>query len=639
MCGIFAIMNPPERKIDLHSCRVAVDLQKHRGPDASGEWISEPREVYLGHRRLSIIDPSTAGSQPMIGNAGNVLIYNGEIYNFNSIRKELESLGCRFKSSSDTEVLLQALDTWGEDCLEKLEGMFAFVYWRPALEEALIVRDFFGIKPLYFWTLSGGGLAVSSEIKSFYALPEFSARLNSEALPEFLEFRSLCGEQTLLQNVKQVEPGQFLRYQRTMDRLDRITYWNSASAFSSTDGLLQGKAARDEFLGIFRGTVKRHMIADVPVGTQFSGGVDSSLITALAIKDLKTDLTGFHCRVDSADFDEMPLAVDIGRLLGLDVKSTTLSSDIFFSELLERLTWHHDEPLTHPNSVGIFLISEIARDKVKVLLSGEAADEFFGGYSRYPLLLIQNGLQHRPVLHKGLIYLSRAFPYVKGRARSFVNFLQKTGHMSLEDQIVAGGGLLEESVLQRMLGDPEAFRKSIRKRSHILQGFGFFDILTRCQLFDISTYLPPLFVRQDKMSMAASIENRVPFATPRILSTALRLPPKSRATTFGRKRFLKSCLYQYVPKKYANRRKWGFGIPLGTWLSRPEGTARLRSMIARDSSLRGVVDMKTIGDVVTRFNGDGENANILWTLLSLKVWMDVFYKEKPTVVTNRGAFS
>jgi asparagine synthase (glutamine-hydrolysing) len=630
MCGIFARINPPGRKIDLDTCRHGVELQKHRGPDASGEWISQSGEVFLGHRRLSIIDPSDAGGQPMISDAGNVLIYNGEIYNFRSLRKDLESRGCSFKSSCDTEVLIQALEIWGIDCLERLEGMFAFVFWRPALEEALVVRDFFGIKPLYFWTSPGGGLAVASEIKSFYALPDFAPKLNTEVLPEFLEFRSLCGEETLLRGVKQVNPGQFLRYQRTADRLDQRTYWNAASVCSGSAGLPEGKAAEDEFLSIFKSTVERHLIADVPVGTQFSGGVDSSLISALAIKDLKTDLTGFHCRVEAADFDEMPLATDIGGFLGMDIKTRNLSSDIFFSDLLELLTWRHDEPLTHPNSVGIYLISELARNEVKVLLSGEAADEFFGGYSRYPLLLIQKWLQERPILHKSLAFLFGSLPWARGRARTFSKFLKKTRYASLEDQIVAGGALMDDSELQRLLGDSEAFQKSIHRRSHFLQRDESLDILTRCQLFDISTYLPPLFVRQDKMSMAASIENRVPFATPQILSIALRLPQSSRATAFGRKLFLKSCLNRYIPKKYANRRKWGFGLPLGAWLSRPEGTARLRSLVARDSPLHGLMDMKTVREVVTSFNRDSEKANTVWTLLSLKVWMDVFYKEKPS---------
>jgi asparagine synthase (glutamine-hydrolysing) len=633
MCGIFSIINPPGRKIDPESCRRGVDLQKHRGPDASGDWIAESGEVFVGHRRLSIIDPSDAGNQPMISDAGNVLIYNGEIYNFQSLRKELEAHGCRFKSSCDTEVLLQALEIWGVDCLEKLEGMFAFVFWQPAREEALVVRDFFGIKPLYFWRPPGGGLAVCSEIKSFYALPEFVPRLNSEGLPEFLEFRSLCGNQTLLQNVKQVMPGEFLRYQRTADRLDQRTYWRADWACSGRD-LPAGKMGEEEFLSIFRSTVERHLIADVPVGTQFSGGVDSSLISALAIKDLKTDLTGYHCQVDAAEFDEMPLAKDVGIFLGMDVRSRTLSSDIFFSELLELLTWHHDEPLTHPNSVGIYLISEMARDEVKVLLSGEAADEFFGGYSRYPLLLIQDWLQNKPILHESLAFLSGHIPLARGRARTLAKFLRKSRTASLDDHIVAGGGLIDDLELQRLLADPEALPKSIHRRSSFLPGNGSFDILTRCQLFDIATYLPPLFVRQDKMSMAASIENRVPFATPQILSIALSLPQTSRATAFGRKLFLKSCLNHYIPKKYSNRRKWGFGLPLGAWLSRPEGADRLRSLITQDSPLHGLVDIEIVRDMVATFNGDNEKANTLWTLLSLKVWLDVFYRNKPEFLAD-----
>ncbi len=206
--------------------------------------------------------------------------------------------------------------------------------------------------------------------------------------------------------------------------------------------------------------------------------------------------------------------------------------------------------------------------------------------------------------------------------------------MSLEDQIVAGSGLMGDSELQRLLGDSHAFQKSIQRRALFLERNGSLDILTRCQLFDIQTYLPPLFVRQDKMSMAASIENRVPFATPQILSIALNLPQTCRATAFGRKLFLKSCLNRYIPGKYANRRKWGFGIPLGAWLARPEGTARLRSLVASDSPLQGIVDAKTVRDMVSVFSKQGDLANTLWTLLSLKVWMDVFCTERPAFATT-----
>ncbi|HMK36207.1 MAG TPA: asparagine synthase (glutamine-hydrolyzing) [Desulfomonilaceae bacterium] len=630
MCGIFALINPSGRKIDLHACRCGVDLQKHRGPDGSGEWISESEEVFLGHRRLSILDLSEAGGQPMVSDAGNVLIYNGEIYNFRSLRQELESRGCRFKSTCDTEVLLHALETWGTDCLEKLEGMFAFLFWRPDLEEALIVRDFFGIKPLYFWAIPEGGLAVSSEIKSFYALPGFTARLNCELLPEFLAFRSVSGEETLLKEVREVNPGQLLRYRKMSDTVQRSAYWDVASAVSRST--FSGKQGHDEFLSIFTDTVERHLIADVPVGTQFSGGVDSSLISALVIKGLGRDLKGFHCRVEAADYDEMPLAAQIGRFLGMEVEYCALDSKIFFSGLLEKLTWHHDEPLTHPNSVGIYLLSELAREQVTVLLSGEAADEFFGGYSRYPLLLLHGILQDWPALLGSFEWVSGFMPHVTGRFGVLKKFFKKARYMSLEDRIVSGTGFMEDWELQRITGDAEAYQQSIHRRTLFLGDHGTSDMLTRCQLFDIQTYLPALFVRQDKMSMAASIENRVPFATPRILSLAMQLPGESRATTMKRKSFLKSCLNLYIPKRLANRRKVGFGLPLGVWLARPEGRERLRSLTSADSPLHGIVDTKSVESLVTSFRGEAPQANTLWTLLSLKVWMDVFCKNKPAFV-------
>jgi asparagine synthase (glutamine-hydrolysing) len=636
MCGIFAMLNPPGKSLDLPACRDATRLLSHRGPDASGEWISQSNDVYLGHRRLSIIDLSDAGAQPMISETGNVLIYNGEIYNFRALRKELESRGCRFKSSCDTEVLLQALEVWGADCLEKLEGMFAFVYWRPASEEALVVRDFFGIKPLYYWLPPGGGLAVSSEIKSFYSHPDFEPEFNSAALPEYLRFRSLCGQETLLREVKPVQPGQFLKYKRAAGRLLQTKYWSPESTCGGDGPVTDSQNYCGEFLSVFKNTVARHLIADVPIGTQFSGGIDSSLISAVAVKDLKTPLTGFHCRVNDADFDEMPFAQDIGRLLGMDLRVRDLSPEMFFSDLLERLTWHHDEPLTHPNAVGIYLISEAAGNEVKALLSGEAADEFFAGYARYPLLLIQNKLRKIPALLQGLEWLSESLPFVKGRNSVLGTLLAQSRHKSPEDQIVSGNNFMEDATLLNLLRDSGAIQKSVHTRWGFLSENHALDILTRCQLFDIRTYLPPLLVRQDKMSMAASIENRVPFATPQVLAIAMRLPPARRATLVGRKLFLKSCSRKYIPEKYVKRAKWGFGIPLRVWLSRPEGGERLRSLTAAESPLRYVVDIKTVRESVDRFGRDKGHANALWTLLSLKVWMDIFGKSKPSFLAGRS---
>ncbi|MEW6138978.1 MAG: asparagine synthase (glutamine-hydrolyzing) [Thermodesulfobacteriota bacterium] len=619
MCGIFAMLNPPDRKVDIFACRQATAMLGHRGPDASGEWLSNSSDVYLGHRRLSIIDLSDRSGQPMVGESGAVLVYNGEVYNFSALRRELEALGCTFRSSGDTEVLLKALEVWGIQCLARFEGMFAFVLWDPRNDQAIAARDFFGIKPLYFTQTRDNALILASEIKSFYAVPEFSPQINEAALPEFLRFRSLCGGQSLLRGVHHLPPGHILRFHRRSGTLSQESFWNPAKAIS------RGRApSASPFESVFRDTIERHLLADVPVGMQFSGGVDSTLISAVAARELGARLSGFHCRVEDKDLDELPYASQLAQVLGMDLHVATLNEHTFFSDLLERLTWHHDEPLTHPNSVGIYLVSRLARGNVTVLLSGEAADEFFAGYGRYPLLLVHD-LFHRPLsVAAGRTWTVPPFMQGYSRAGRLLQYVQRNGARTAEEQIVTGPDYMESTHLVELLGDDRALDKSVESRWQLLGPRDGMGVITRAQLFDIQAYLPPLLIRQDKMSMAASVENRVPFVTPSIFSAAMNLPWRNRTGLTSRKPYLKSLLSRYVPPRMVHRRKQGFGIPLAVWLRRGRGLERVKDLSAANSPLRHVLDWKKVSTLVEDFQGNPRHADMLWTLLSLRVWMDLF---------------
>lgn len=624
MCGIFAVINPRGEPVDLRACRRGTDMQKHRGPDASGEWVSSGRDLFLGHRRLSIIDLTDDSAQPMRGSSGKILVYNGEIYNFTAVRGELESAGCAFKSSGDTEVLLQALETWGIDGLLKLEGMFAAVLWDPSEEEALIVRDFLGIKPLYVLRMKNRGLAVSSEIKSFYALPDFRPEVDTELLPEYLRFRCISGDRTLLKDVLEVPPGHVLRFRRGTGDLISCTYWDPSWVFNEREKPIRAADEKNRFRQLFTETVGRHLIADVPVGMQFSGGVDSSLISAVTAIDLETHLNGFHCRIPEPALDESPFAEEIARILGMQVQTVELSHETLFSDLLEKLTWHLDEPVMHPNSMGIYLISKLAFGRVKVLLSGEAADEFFAGYARYPLLLLQDLMRRRPLYRKALGTALRLPAGAGGRIETVRKVIKRSSEIDPNRQIVTGLAFMDTVLMENLLGESDLDAKSAGRRWSFLNADGELDLVTRCRLFDIKTYLPPLFQRQDKMSMAASIENRVPFATPGMLAAALGLPPGMCAGLTRRKEFLKSYLQRYLPRRLVRRQKGGFGIPLHRWFTRPEGLDRMGSLLSASSPLSSIMDRRQVGDLVSGFDGTMSAADNLWTLLSLKVWMEVF---------------
>ncbi|MCX8022646.1 MAG: asparagine synthase (glutamine-hydrolyzing) [Syntrophorhabdaceae bacterium] len=630
MCGFVTIINPIKKRIDHRTCIDAISMLTHRGPDASGEWISDAEDVYMGFRRLSIIDLSDAANQPMVGRTGKIIVFNGEIYNFRVLRPELESKGYVFRTQGDTEVLLSALEIWGPEALKRLEGMFSFVLWDAKEKKALFARDFFGIKPLYFWKNPKGGITVASEIKAFYALPDFEAELNGDALPEYMRFRCLCGAQTLLKDVYQVQPGELYEYDQRNDSLMSYFYWDVAGIVHTP--LIGGDIDHlaELFLQKFHKTVDRHLIADVKVGTQFSGGVDSALTSAIAAKDLKAQLTGFHCHVPHTPVDEKPFASAIADHLGMSVEYTTLDEEAFFSELLEKLTWHMDEPVGHPNAIGVYLVSRLAYGKVKVLLSGEGADETFAGYYRYRRVVMAHRLRGYPFL---LRLFAKHPGFVPKRFHKIINMAY---YKSEEDQILTDMEFVHPSLLRDLFPDISFEEKSLQRRREILKKYDVPDGLKRAQIFDIKTYLPSLLIRQDKMSMAASIENRVPFLTPEICAFALTLPDNARTNGISTKVILKKALSRYLPEKLVYRTKIGFELPLGEWFLKEKGRARLSSICSPDSMLYRVFRKDGLMKVVNGFDGTHDPADFIWILLSLKTWMDIFLSGRARVLSMRG---
>ncbi|MGA2770194.1 MAG: asparagine synthase (glutamine-hydrolyzing) [Bryobacteraceae bacterium] len=616
MCGIFARINPIGFPADLKECRHATRLLVHRGPDAHGEWVSGAGDMYLGFRRLSILDLSEAANQPMAGADGNLLIFNGEIYNYRDLKPQLESRGCRFRTTGDTEVLLRALETWGEEALHRLEGMFAFLFWDARRREALIGRDFFGIKPLYLWRPPSGGVCVASEIKAFYALGDFQPEINAAVLPEYVRFRCVTSQATLLKGVSQVQPGETLRYAPASDRLTARRYWRPAPGEAAVPA---GRDPVDHLQDLFRATVDRHLLADVPVGAQLSGGVDSSLSLAVAQKDLGRRMQGFHCSVEEQTCNETGYARAVAEHLDVRMESVSLNADRFFSSIMEKLTWHMDEPLGHPNAIGVHLVSALARPQVTVLISGEGADEVFAGYPRYSALLRHDRLRRipgAPAVLKGLPPLDL----------KYYRALRKAGQwaaLSTDGEIIAGMQFVPPAVVERLLG-PGSVGFSEEARWNLLADFRACDVLTRCQLFDLATYLPALLVRQDKMSMAASIENRVPFVTPGMAALGLGLAQSWRATRGEQKVVLKKLLCRYVPREIVYRKKAGFGIPLAKWFRTPVGRERYQWLLDASCPLDACLDRGAVQELIRNYGGGDSETEAVWVLLTLGIWMRLF---------------
>lgn len=631
MCGIFGYFSPPGGQANARACAQATALMAHRGPDADGQWQSTDGAVFLGHRRLSIIDLSSAANQPMLSPSGKVLIYNGEIYNFRELRGELEALGMSFTTSSDTEVLLLALEQWGpETTLAKLRGMFSLVLWDPAQGRALLARDPFGIKPLYLWQGPHGELAAASEIKAFYALPDFTPELDTESLPEYLRFRSLSGNRTLLKDVSKLPPASYA-WHRPGETLRPLKYWDLTQDLDpalARSGLAENT---NRFVELFRQTVQAHLISDVPVGTQFSGGVDSSLVSAVARQDLGAELAGFFCRVDDPACDETPYARAIATALGMRVHQDELTSGVLFSDLLDQLTWHQDEPLTHPNSVGIFLLSRLAKGQVKVLLSGETADEIFAGYDAHRRLLAFARMAGVP---RALLGPAQALCGLSSRLRSVALLLEEYRGHDLEQLTLTRRQHLDGPALEALLG-PDAAQASLAARRAELAPHAGADPLTRFQLYDLAVYLPPIMERQDKMSMAASIETRVPFADVQVGRFALSLPPEQRATVKRGKVVLKQALARYVPAGTVERRKAGFGIPLAAWLDSPGGRERRKALAGSRSSLAPYLDQAAIRPLLEGPRNAAQ-ADALWSLIALNTWGRLFLSRDAVLAAPRA---
>ena len=563
----------------------------------------------------------------MAGSAGNYLIFNGEIYNYRELKADLESLGERFRTTGDTEVLLHALERWGEDALTRLEGMFGFLFWNARQKQALLARDPLGIKPLYYWLPPTGGLCAASEIKAFYALRDFQPQFRTDALAEYVRFRCLIGSDTLLKGVAQVQPGELLRFDSGSRRLTSRNYWQVAADPAAVPA---NSEVLDALQNMFRATVERHLLSDVPVGAQLSGGVDSSLSLGVACKDLGRNIKGFHCSVQSEAVNETGYAQSVADCLGVSMESVSLTGREFFSSMLDRLTWHMDEPLGHPNALGVHLVSALARPQVTVLISGEGADEVFAGYPRYTALLRNHSVRQVP----GLSSLLRRLPALDIK---YYRALRKSAHWAgqpFEEEIAVGMQFVAPELVVQLFG-PAAAARTHEPRLELLRSIQAADLLTRCQIFDLATYLPALLVRQDKMSMAASIENRVPFVTTKMVGFGLALPAKCRAAAGEQKIILKQLLTRYIPRALVYRRKAGFTIPVSEWLQTSSGRERLQWLLEPSCPVHSLFDSSAVRDLVHGYKGDAEPTEAIWVLLTSAIWARIFGNK--TAVLERAS--
>jgi asparagine synthase (glutamine-hydrolysing) len=582
-------------------------------------------DVGVGFNRLSILDLTEAGRQPMLSADGGVLVvFNGEIYNAFDYVAELTASGCRFRGHSDTEVLLAMYQQWGiEGLLARVNGMFAFALLDIRRGLVYLARDHVGIKPLYVY--QGGGLLLfASEMKSFLAHPAFRAELKTEALDEFLLFRSLA-DRTLFDSVAMVPSGTYWSIEG--EAVSEKRYWTAPDRKRSTSGTSLEVLTRETGTRL-REAVRSQLISEVRLGCQLSGGVDSSLVSYYATGESKGRLDAFSVVFEDEDYSEDVWMRQATKACAVAGHMFVLNAS-YFQENIERATWHLEDPLTHPSSLGILLLAEKASRFVTVLLSGEGADELFGGYTRHLDAVL------RPRLRSVLPLLS-ALPLVGRHARAH---FEHGGDSDAEDFVLASS-VIDPVVAKSLYPSFDRGRALRARRAHFdsVTGSG----LERGLKYELRTYLEPLLIRQDKMTMASSVENRVPFLDKAFVEfvfgdlpdEALVRPPLPDLWNFRRSN-------KIIPKRlaagvfgddFAYRKKLGFGIPLAEFLTGPGFDERFRDDILPSIRSRGLLDAGTMSrawDSWKRSPGRaGGLQEVIWSGITLEVFLRLFMDGK-----------
>ncbi|MEJ7623566.1 MAG: asparagine synthase (glutamine-hydrolyzing) [Pyrinomonadaceae bacterium] len=643
MCGIVGIIS---REPDERLRRALLSIE-HRGRDDEGIHLtdrfgSDQLKVGLGHRRLSIIDTSAAGHQPMTTSDGRfTIIYNGEIYNYREIREDLEAAGETFVTDSDTEVLLAAFRKWNTDCLYRLNGMFAFAVWDELLKVLTLVRDRAGIKPLYYAN-TGCGFVFASEIKAILASGLIGADLDVAGLDQYLTFLWTPDPQTVFKSIHKLPPGHFLKWKE--GEIVETEWWDLR--FDSIEYGRSEEYWRDQVLETLDRVVRMEMVADVPLGAFLSGGVDSSSIVALmdqhsAGRQVSTYTVGIEQRDLRYDIipDDAVWARRIGKLFNTDYHEIMLQPDV--AELLPKLVYYMDEPVADPAIMTSYLISKAARDTLTVLLSGVGGDEVFAGYPRHLAMKLAGvlapipGLVRRPLLGAVASLLPGGLPGpLTGPLRNAKKFARSAG-LDFEERYLGFGTYFtaeaKQKLYSRELADDTRTSDPYLHHRKYFDRVADADPINRLLYVDFKTFLPCLnLAYTDKTSMAANLEVRVPFLNKEMVDLAARMPADLKLKGLKRKYILKRAAEKLLPHDVVWRKKAGFGAPVRSWLRgplRPMVEELLAESVVRD---RGLFQPKEVRRVIDANNSGREDFSLqVFQLLTLELWMRSFSVNLP----------
>jgi asparagine synthase (glutamine-hydrolysing) len=648
MCGIAGYFNFDAAPVNPQVLAKMIDCQRHRGPDdqgmrlfslARGQSIeirrqdpapSQPFEGALGFNRLSIIDPSERGHQPMCNDDESIILaFNGEIYNAFDYKAELQAAGYNFRSRTDTEVILRLYEELGwDDMLERLNGMFAIVIVDLRLREMHMARDHLGIKPFY-WARQANTLFFSSEVKSFQMHPSFAALLDEDNVDEYLAFRYCAADRYLMRDVRQLRPGHCLSFS-TGDGL-RVRKYYSIPDPPTQPSMLHDQAlnALEEHL---RRSVKSQLISDVKIGCQLSGGIDSSLTTFFARSHVAANLDSFSVVFRDPKYSEEHWISQ--AVLAADVDSHRfIFDDRHFFNTFERATWHLDQPINHPNSLGIYFLAEKSRPLVTVLLSGEGADELFGGYPRFYYASV------RPHIQPWLSLLSRLPHLGEKFSRNFgAEFADDI------DYFIAASMFQRPAELVQVRPQADIGKVMARRRSLFEEGRG--DHLRNCLKYEMQTYMVDLLVRQDKMTMAHSLENRVPFLDRNLVSFVRTLPAHlligDRLSLRDRrmhntKMLLKDLACRTFDSEFVYRPKSGFTLPLLRYYQDKRFVTLMEDRLLPGMKKRGVIQPDTIRRWWSNLSQLPRTLDeTLWISIAFELWAQQFL-DGPTAPLPQAA--
>ena len=612
MCGFAGYINNYATFDKMAVIKAMADRIVHRGPDDAHYYVDE--DISLGFRRLSIIDLE-GGRQPILNEDGSlVLLFNGEIYNYQSIREDLLKAGHVFKTKTDSEVILHGYEEYGKKVLDRLRGMFAFIIWNKQTKELFGARDIFGIKPFYYYKKDGEFL-FGSEIKSFLSHPKFEKELDEDMIPLYLSYEYIPDERTIFKNVYKLPGAHCFTYKDGKLEVER--YYHIRYNIEEDKSL---EYWEDAITKEFSESVAMHQISDVEVGCFLSSGVDSSYVVKEISKGTKKVKT-FSVGYEEEKYSELPYAQDFSSVIGVQNIANKVSADEFFDAVPE-IQYFMDEPLPNPSEIPLYFLAKNARKYVKVVLSGEGADELFGGYPMYLAGGHFDRYAHkvpRPV-RKALGTVARHAPNFKGK-----NFLIR-GAMEPYQRFMRANYVFQSAERQKYLKRPIATKLPEEYSKRYFDEVPNLDEPTQLQYVDMHTWMIyDILLKADRMSMANSLELRVPFLDRKMLELSTRIPTRYRAANETTKIALRGAAIKQLPERTANKKKLGFPVPLNDWLREDKYYNKVKAAFQSDIAEKFFVTDELMKLLDDHKNGKALNMQKIWSFYTFILWYEQFF--------------